>query len=110
VTPPSRLAAALAARLAPVSLPSRVTEEWLLDQIAPVAGEDVAGAAREALVAVQEAMVEATDLPWPEPYPDWSAGPPRPGVRVEGDVLRLWYGDETRPVLELEPLPLADLD
>ena len=103
------LAAALAARLGPVSLPGRVTEEWIADLIAPFR-DDVELAAREALIAVQEEMVAATDLPWPEPFPDWAAGPPRPGVAVDGDQLHLWYGDAARPALELEPLQLAELE
>jgi len=90
-----RLAAALAARLGPVSLPGRITEEWLTDVIAPVV-EDVELAARAALIAVQAEMVEATDLPWPEAFPEWAEGPPRPDARVEGDILRLWYGPEAR--------------
>jgi len=103
------LAAALAARLGPVSLPGRITEEWVADVIAPF-GDDVELAAREALIAVQEEMVEATDLPWPEPFPDWGAGPPRPGVRADGGTLLLWYGAEARPALELEPVRLDELE
>jgi hypothetical protein len=103
-----RLAAALAARLGLVSLPGRITEEWLAEVIAPFAGDLELGA-REALVAVQEQMIEATDLPWPETYADWSSVPPVAGARVEGDVLRLWYGDASRPVLELEPVSLDEL-
>ncbi len=102
-----RLAAALAARLGPVSLPGRVTEEWLLDVISGV--EDLEEAARAVLAAVQETMIEATELPWPEPFPDWDAGPPAPGARLVGGELSLWYGRETSPVLLLEPIRCSEL-
>jgi hypothetical protein len=102
VTRLPRLAAALASRLGPVSLPGRVTEEWLLDALSGF--DDVEEAARAALAAVQEAMIEATELPWPEAFPDWDAGPPAPGARLFGEELRLWYGSETSPVLLLEPI------
>jgi hypothetical protein len=32
---------------------------------------------------------------------------PIPGARVDGDTLRLWYGDEDAPVLELRPVTIA---
>lgn len=64
-----------------------------------------ADAAESVLSLAQDVVCESLDATWP------SAGGaavdlPIPGARVDGDMLRLWYGDEDAPVLELPPVRL----
>lgn len=65
-----------------------------------------ADAAEGVLSLAQDVVCEALDATWP------SAGRasvdlPIPGARVDGETLRLWYGDEDAPVLELRPVTIA---
>lgn len=68
--------------------------------------EVYADAAEGVLSLAQDVVCEALDATWP------SAGGgavdlPIPGARVVGDMLRLWYGDEDAPVLELRAVTIA---
>lgn len=67
--------------------------------------EVYADAAEGVLSLAQDVVCEALDATWP------SAGAsvdlPIPGARVDGDTLRLWYGDEDAPVLALRPVTIA---
>jgi hypothetical protein len=60
--------------------------------------------ARAVLDTVQDFVAEEFARPWPE----GGAPLPTPTAAVEGGLLRLWYGDERRPALELPPIPLHD--
>jgi hypothetical protein len=114
------LAAALAA-----SLPDGVTAsaEGALITIEPPDGAGVttvldiepdeigdaevyADAAEGVLSLAQDVVCEALDATWPAAG-GASVDLPIPGARVDGDTLRLWYGDEDAPVLELRPVTIA---
>jgi hypothetical protein len=56
-----------------------------------------------ALDDLEDFVDEATTEPWPAEQ----GTPPRPAARIEGRVVHLWFGEAERPVLELEPIPLA---
>jgi hypothetical protein len=60
--------------------------------------------ARAVLDAVQDFVAEQLARPWPE------GGTPLPiaAAAVEGSLLRLWYGDERNPALELPPIALNE--
>jgi hypothetical protein len=53
---------------------------------------------------LQDFVTEKTTKPWP------SAGgrPPRPGVRLVGRTIELWFGEREHPVARLRPLALDD--
>jgi hypothetical protein len=50
---------------------------------------------------LQDFVTEETTEPWPG-----SSGPPRPGVRLVGRTIELWFGVHDHPVVRLRPLPL----
>lgn len=73
----------------------------LLDQdgSGPTADE-VETAAEAVLSAVQDVVTRRTTEPWPP-------GDHRlalPGVKLDGGVLRAWYGESESPLLELRPI------
>lgn len=59
-----------------------------------------ADAAESVLSLAQDVVSDALDATWPG-----AAGAaddlPIPGARVDGEVVRLWYGDEAAPVLDV---------
>lgn len=65
-----------------------------------------ADAAEGVLSLAQDVVCEALDATWPAAG-GASVDLPIPGARVDGDTLRLWYGDEAAPVLELRPVTIA---
>jgi hypothetical protein len=71
---------------------------------AEASADDYADAAWTVLSMVQDAVSEQVVEAWPAGGGDTLADP---GVRVEGGVLHLWYGEEGRPALTLPTLPLA---
>jgi hypothetical protein len=82
---------------------SRVSVDFR--SIVEQAGEEDANAelgARAVLDAVQDFVAEELTRPWPE----GAASLPLPAAAVERGSLRLWYGDELHPALELPPIPL----
>lgn len=64
-----------------------------------------ADAAEGVLSLAQDVVSDALDATWPG-----AAGAvddlPVPGARVDGAAVRLWYGDEDAPVLELKAVAL----
>jgi hypothetical protein len=77
--------------------------------------ENVTTAASAVLNRAQDVVVEHLARWWPS-SPDSQPGTfesgadlPLPAAKVEGRLLRLWFGDPDRPVLELEPIDLAEL-
>lgn len=64
-----------------------------------------ADAAEGVLSLAQDVVSDALDATWPG-----GAGAvddlPVPGARVDGASVRLWYGDEDAPVLELKAVAL----
>ena len=67
--------------------------------------EVYADAAESVLSLAQDVVSEALDATWPGPA-GASADLPIPGARVDGEVVRLWFGDEDAPVLRLADVPL----
>ncbi|MGH2770178.1 MAG: hypothetical protein ACRDJF_06600 [Actinomycetota bacterium] len=71
--------------------------------------ENVEAAALLVLDDLQDLLSECLKAPWPP-----VAGAPSelvsPQVEWSGDRLRLWYGDVDRPVLELCPIPVEELN
>lgn len=58
----------------------------------------------EALTQFQDELVTELGRAWPE-LPD-ARGLALCGTRIDGEVLRSWYGDERDPVVTLRPVPL----
>jgi len=56
-----------------------------------------------ALNDLQDFVAEATTEPWPG-----SGGPPRPGARLQGRLIELWFGDHDHPDARLRSLPLDE--
>jgi hypothetical protein len=94
--------------------------EWQRLGVEPVVGDpgapwEHAGVAVLAVLnSVQDFVVQTRKHPWPAPvagpqHPASGADLPMPGVRVEDDRVRLWYGDADQPVLELPAIPRRDL-
>jgi hypothetical protein len=65
-----------------------------------------ADAAESVLSLAQDIVCEALDATWPGP-PGAAVDLPIPGARVDGEVVRLWYGDEDAPVLRLRDVALS---
>jgi hypothetical protein len=68
----------------------------------------VRAAAASALRNAQEDLTMVTTDPWPQHGPG-QLPDPHAEITTDGETVRLFYGDATRPVLELEPLPIADV-
>jgi hypothetical protein len=66
--------------------------------------ENVQSGAWAVLSTVQDFITEELRQPWP----DGVVPLPIPATAVEGARLRLWYGDEREPVLELPPISLHE--
>jgi hypothetical protein len=67
--------------------------------------ERVETAAQAILSGIQDEVMETTKEQWPV----GSTGVGNPEVRVIGDELRMWFGDESKPVLRLDSLDLNEL-
>ena len=114
-----RLAHALVERLAPKlprgwSLAVSYGELLVLHGVEFVKGvdlrwssdeESLAATAWTALDRVQDAIAETTAEPWPNERPRLPAS----RSEVRDGALRLWYEDTDGVVLELEPIPLAEI-
>ncbi|GAA4856643.1 hypothetical protein GCM10023403_20820 [Pseudonocardia benzenivorans] len=62
----------------------------------------VATATYATINAVQEVVAYCVASPWPAR----AGARPKPQARLDGRVLRAWYGPAARPVLALEPVHL----
>jgi hypothetical protein len=122
---PDRFAAALAARLDSVvpkglSVRAHGPEVGIYDPnwggVSVLAGivaqedgrtliERVETTASFLLNSVQDIVQESTTQQWPM----GPAGVAEPKVRVVGDQLQMWFGDEAAPVLRLQPVDLTGL-
>jgi len=67
--------------------------------------EVYADAAEGVLSLAQDVVSDALDATWPGPAVV-TDDLPVPGARVDGAVIRLWYGDEDSPVLALGAVTL----
>jgi len=73
--------------------------------------EDIASAATNALSAVQDFVTEKLTLPWPSHGDAASRSAfAEPNAEWFGDVLRLWFGEKSQPVLELQPIEATELN
>jgi hypothetical protein len=91
----------------------RLDIEWVVGQ-PEAAWEHVGVAAWSALSHVQDFVIETLKHPWPlpdatDPSSSRGADLPLPRVRVEADRIRLCYGDDDQPTLELPAILRRDL-
>jgi hypothetical protein len=82
-----------------------IEQEWLSDD-ALLANEAPWGAAGVLDLAQQEIAEETTE-PWPARSGRDYRGFAEPDAVLEGDFLRMWFGDKSKPVLTLEPIDLT---
>lgn len=88
-------------------------EWWGGSGIADIVGTDddrtiverVVTAARAIMNSTQDQVMESTKEQWPM----GPTGVAYPEVRVAGEHLYLWFGEEKAPVIRLEPIALTDL-
>ena len=67
--------------------------------------ERVQIAAKAIMNSAQDQVMESTKEQWPM----GPMGVAYPEVRVVGEHLHLWFGEEKAPVIRLEPIALTDL-
>jgi hypothetical protein len=70
--------------------------------------ERVRGVVQDMLETVQDEFAEISTDPWPVRGPG-AMPDPHAELTPDGATIRLWYGDSTEPVLELEPLRVGDV-
>lgn len=68
--------------------------------------ERIETAARSALSAIQDVIIETTHRPWPG-QPSADSALPQPDCRIAGDHLLVWFGDEATPVVSIAPIALG---
>ena len=90
-----------------VETPSGEAVTTALDLDADDEGDaEVSAAAAEGVLSLaQDVVSDALDATWPGPAVV-TDDLPVPGARVDGAVIRLWYGDEDSPVLALGAVTL----
>jgi hypothetical protein len=80
--------------------------------VAETAGSDedrVRAAAKNLLDVASEAFAELTAEPWPAPAGAYAGGFAPSGTAIDDGSLRMWWGDPGAPIVELEPIALADV-
>lgn len=83
------------------------SSHWLIEDV--MSEEDVVTGAVQSLNQIQQEIAEETIEPWPAASGPKYRGFPEPGGQIVGDRLHLWFGDREEPVLELQPIDLADV-
>jgi len=83
------------------------SSHWLTQDV--LLEEDVLVDAVQSLNQIQREIAEETIEPWPAASGPEYRGFPEPGGQIVGDHLHLWFGDREEPVLELQPIDLADV-
>lgn len=63
--------------------------------------------ARNVLSTLQDVMARETAEPWPST--DRNPSATLPHVAVRNGVVHMWYGDDARVLVELQPLLLTDV-
>jgi hypothetical protein len=71
--------------------------------------EVVRGVVQCALVTAQDYVSEDTGEPWPAVAGQLSGGFPAPRAQIADGQLRMFYGNPHAPMLELTPIPLAEI-
>ena len=115
------LVAALARRLAAV-VPDAAVEApyrgivygvdvawWLSGSEDRSPEELVAAVAAQVMENTSERVADETAEPWPARAGDFESGFAPVGTEVRDRVVRMWWGNAEAPVLELEPLVLAEV-
>jgi hypothetical protein len=69
-------------------------------------GERVEGIAWYILNGAQDGVMDILTEQWPVGADGRAA---EPGTRVEGDELRMWFGDARAPEIMLQPIPIGEL-
>ncbi len=71
--------------------------------------ERLVGAARNMLGTASDAFSQVTTDPWPARPGQFPSGFPPFDAKIADGELRLWYGEERAPILELSPIKLDEL-
>jgi hypothetical protein len=80
---------------------------WLIQDV--LLEDDALIGAVQSLHQIQQEIAEETTDPWPATSDPEYRGFPEPAGQIVGDRLHLWFGDKAEPVLELQPIDLADV-
>jgi hypothetical protein len=91
----------------PVGTGGTIEQPWLSDEL--LLAEEAPWGAVGVLDLVQHEIAEETMEPWPARSGRQYRGFPNPHARLDGDDLRMWFGEDAHPVLMLDPVDLADV-
>ena len=80
---------------------------WLIQDA--LLEDDALTGAVQSLHQIQQEIAEETTDPWPATSGSDYRAFPEPAGQIVGDRLHLWFGDKAEPVLELEPIDLAEI-
>ena len=115
------LVAALSRRLAAVVPDPADAEPYLgyvygTDVAGWVAGSDaeppevlIPSIAARVMETTSEHLADETAEPWPARGGQFPGGFAPIGAEIADGVMRMWWGEAGAPILELEPLPLAEV-
>jgi hypothetical protein len=78
---------------------------WMIGAQEP-ASDRVLEAATRALVTLRTAVAQETGEPWPVDSGSGASGLPEAHAEIVGDTLRMWYGERSKPALELSRIHL----
>lgn len=82
------------------------TLEMIVDDQSRELAERLESAVSAILSEVQDTISEHLHTPWPSVDGRHMA---LPGVRVDAELIHLWYGDEQAPVLRISAVKIADI-
>jgi hypothetical protein len=88
------------------NLDSSPSLEMIVDDQSRELAERLETAVSSVLSQVQDAISEHLRTPWPSVDGRHMA---LPGVRVDAELIHLWYGDERAPVLRISAVKIADI-
>ena len=80
--------------------------EMIADDQSRELAERLETAVSSVLSQVQDAISEHLHTPWPSVDGRHMA---LPGVRVDAELIHLWYGEERAPVLKISAVKIADI-
>lgn len=83
------------------------SSDWLIQDV--LLEDDALVGAVQGLNQIQQEIAEETTDPWPAASGPEYGGFPEPGGQIVRDRLHLWFGSRDEPVIELEPIDLANV-